>query len=49
MDVEGSSVLSDSWDQPRCVCGDRQFIGNGEMAMRYRSVCGEEVGVKCGC
>jgi len=33
VDVEGSSVLSDGWDQPRCARGDRQFIAKGEMAV----------------
>ena len=28
---------------------DRQFIAKIEMAMRWSSVGGEEVGVKCGC
>ena len=31
------------------VRADRQFIAKIEMAMRCRSVGGEEVGVKCDC
>jgi len=49
VDVEGSSVLSDGWDQHRFAHGDRQFIAKGEMAMGCRGVDGEEVGAKCGC
>jgi len=40
MDMEGSSVLSDGWGQPRCARGGRQFITKGEMAMRYSGVGG---------
>jgi len=31
------------------VRASRLFIAKTEMAMRCRGVCGEEVGVKCGC
>jgi len=48
VDVEGSSVLRDGWDQPRYVRGDKQFIFTGEMAMRCNRVGGEKLGVKCG-
>jgi len=48
-DVEGHAVLSDCWDKPRCAPGTGSFIAKIEMAMRYRDVGREEVGVKCGC
>jgi len=49
MDVDGSSVLSGYRDEARRHVLDRQFIAKIEMAMRWSSVDGEEVGVKCGC
>jgi len=45
-DVEGSSVLSDGWDKPRCYASIH-FKAKIEMAMRCRGVVGKEVGVKC--
>jgi len=49
VDVGGRSILSGCWGEAQQHARDRLFIAKTEMAMGYRCVGGEEVGVKCGC
>jgi len=47
VDVEGSSVLSGCRGEAQRHVPDRQFIAKIEMAMGWRGVGGDYVGVKC--
>ena len=49
VEVEGRSILNSYWGEAQRHARDSLFTANTVMAMGYRGVGGEEVGVKCDC